>query len=263
MEMQTRCEEHIILEKIMELSSLMTEAVEHLGKQREVSQTLDGALPKEFSSAEHDLNGDLPKEGEGTFDPNAVREVFQDEQIGWKDVKTVNDSGSEIYRIAYDGERSILNNTPPENATIFVGRENGSDIRYETDEKGRVAECNIPSVERQDGVRNDYQQARCVDTKDGIHGRDDGGHLLAREYGGPAEQINLLPMESGINRNGEWRRMEKEIGKYLDAGNSVTDLSIKPQYEGDSRRPTGFEVEYSVSERRNGYIDNPIIGDAA
>ena len=56
--------------------------------------------------------------------------------------------------------------------------------------------------------------------KDGVKGEDQGGHLIARIFNGPSEQINYIPQNAKLN-NGEWRAMENEWKKELKAGKRV------------------------------------------
>jgi len=54
-----------------------------------------------------------------------------------------------------------------------------------------------------------YQQRKAVEIKDGVKGEDQGGHLIARIFNCPGEQINYIPQNAKLN-NGEWRAMENE-----------------------------------------------------
>jgi hypothetical protein len=40
--------------------------------------------------------------------------------------------------------------------------------------------------------RNMYQQRKAVEIKDGVKGEDQGGHLIARIFNCPSEQINYI-----------------------------------------------------------------------
>ena len=163
-------------------------------------------------------------------------------------------------------DKDILNKVPPpENADIKVKGPNGDYTIFKTDEQGRVIEVTkekveiIPPDQRQ---RDSNQTTKTSDVKDGNideNGKklDDGGHLIADQFGGCGEQINLVPMDSEINRYGEWRKIEKDIEKANLEGKEVTDLKIEVEYEGDSKRPSGFTVTYKVDgEEKLAYVDN-------
>ncbi len=82
---------------------------------------------------------------------------------------------------------------------------------------------------------------------------DDGGHLIARVFGGSKDIDNLVPQSKYINRsfkeNGEWYNMEKEWQKEIKKGREVKNIKIEVEYKGGSQRPSGFSVDYEI----NGY----------
>jgi len=73
---------------------------------------------------------------------------------------------------------------------------------------------------------------------------DEGGHLQASTHGGAGEQINLLPQDKGLNRS-EWKKMENSWTKAANEGKKV-EVKIKPVYEGSSKRPSKYEVDYTI-----------------
>lgn len=86
---------------------------------------------------------------------------------------------------------------------------------------------------------------------------DDGGHLIAAEFGGSGEWINLAPMDAHTNRWGEYRDLELQLKQYIENGQQVYfDNHII--WEADSYRPVAFDIRYTVdgvaSEMR---IENP------
>ena len=83
------------------------------------------------------------------------------------------------------------------------------DYSYFTDEAGRVNKVSGElKLETKD--RNIYQQGKSVEIKDGVRGKDQGGHIIARIFNGPGEQINYVPQTATLN-NGEWKTMEKKM----------------------------------------------------
>ena len=179
------------------------------------------------------------------------------ENYTWNDKCITTDSGEKVYTVEAGKDSYLLNGDLPENATIEVYNPPADNtITVKTDDLSRNSVTEIDCVTRGDGVRSEFQQQRCRYVKDGLVS-DDGGHLLAREFNGPTEQINYLPMDSYTNRMGEWRNMEKSWEKTLDSGGSITDVRIESYYEGDSKRPTGFDVSYKENgEIKYRYIDN-------
>ena len=116
------------------------------------------------------------------------------------------------------------------------------DYSYFTDEAGRVNKVSGElKLETKD--RNIYQQGKSVEIKDGVRGKDQGGHIIARIFNGPGEQINYVPQTATLN-NGEWKTMEKKWNDALSEGKKV-EVNIKINY-ADNLRPTDFDVTYII-----------------
>lgn len=131
----------------------------------------------------------------------------------------------------------VLNNELEPNKIYKV-----DDYSYFTDEAGRVNKVSGElKLETKD--RNIYQQGKSVDIKDGIKGDDQGGHIIARVFNGPGEQINYVPQTATLN-NGEWKTMEKKWNDALSEGKKV-EVDIKINY-ADNLRPTDFDVTYII-----------------
>lgn len=74
---------------------------------------------------------------------------------------------------------------------------------------------------------------------------DDGGHLLANIFGGPSEQINVLPMTNEANKI-YIKKIENNLSKAVSDGKLVKDYTVIPKYTGKSGRPSQFKISYSV-----------------
>ena len=98
--------------------------------------------------------------------------------------------------------------------------------------------------------RNTYQQLKAG--KQGIDG-DEGGHLIASILNGSGEKINLLPMNSNLNR-GEWKALENSWAKALRKGKTVK-VKIEPVYQGTDIRPNRFSISYSIDNGRFMYTE--------
>ncbi|AYA39217.1 DUF637 domain-containing protein [Xenorhabdus nematophila] len=116
---------------------------------------------------------------------------------------------------------------------------------YHTDSLSRPVDIEA-SLTLSSNDRNYYQQR-----KTGHQGNpgDDGGHLIGTIFNGPGEKLNMVPMESSLNRHGAWRDMERTWADELKAGKTV-NVKIKPTYSSDSLRPDKFTVSYSVDNGR-------------
>lgn len=175
---------------------------------------------------------------------------------GWYKCYINDCNGRSFFKINEGQDTNILNGPLYGNAVFESPTQSGNIITSWTDEIGRIEKMYIDKIECYDGARDLNQQKKCNDLKNGLTS-DDAGHLLAREFGGPTEQFNLTPMDSYTNRHGEWRYMEQEWKKSINEGKTVSDVSYTVYYEGDSKRPTGFDVSYKVDgEIETRYIDN-------
>lgn len=123
------------------------------------------------------------------------------------------------------------------------------DYSYFTDEAGRVNKVSGElKLETKD--RNIYQQGKAVEIKDGITGEDQGGHIIARIFNGPGEQINYIPQNAKLN-NGEWKSMENTLKKALEAGKKVeVDIKIVYNKASSSKRPEKFIFKSVVTDSK-------------
>ena len=133
----------------------------------------------------------------------------------------------------------LLNNPEPNTRYIVDGNK-----IYDTDHLGRVVR--VEATLKLDTLdRNTYQQLKAG--KQGIDG-DEGGHLIASILNGSGEKINLLPMNSNLNRS-LWKKLENGWAKSLQEGKTVK-VKIEPVYQGTDIRPESFDVLYSIDNRR-------------
>jgi len=113
--------------------------------------------------------------------------------------------------------------------------------RYVTDEHGRVSEINAR-------LRNEPgERSQTVQSAAGALSRlqtDEGGHLVAVRFNGPAHEVNHIAQDIKLNR-GQWRTLENQWAKGLDQGKQV-DVNMKLAYPKDSQRPSEIEVESRV-----------------
>ncbi|WP_202965334.1 DNA/RNA non-specific endonuclease [Frischella perrara] len=133
----------------------------------------------------------------------------------------------------------LLNNPEPNTRYIVDGNK-----IYDTDHLGRVvrveADLKLDTLDR-----NTYQQLKAG--KQGIDG-DEGGHLIASILNGSGEKINLLPMNSNLNR-GLWKKHESRWANALRDGKTVK-VKIEPVYQGKDIRPIKFKISYSIDNGR-------------
>ncbi|MBF2283444.1 DNA/RNA non-specific endonuclease [Staphylococcus epidermidis] len=123
---------------------------------------------------------------------------------------------------------------------------------YRTDHKGRIKEVYADDLSLLDGGRNSYAQ-RTVGREDRLPD-DDGGHLIARVFGGSKDIYNLVPQSKYINRpfkeNGDWYNMEQDWQKAIKGGKTIKNIKIEVKYKGENQRPTQFQVEYEIDNKQ-------------
>ena len=116
---------------------------------------------------------------------------------------------------------------------------------YKTDDLGRVISCSADrskafgKIER-NTQRNSDVQKFIVNSLDGKPGLDDAGHLFANNTGGPNELINQVPMSKSLNRNGQWRELERIEEEALKSGKKVSSQR-NLLYRGSEKRPYAIE----------------------
>ncbi len=124
--------------------------------------------------------------------------------------------------------------------------------QYSTDKLGRIK--NVEGTLRlEDGERNEYAQRKAggIDRQP----EDQGGHLIARQFGGSGKLDNLVAMKGELNQ-GPYKKMEMDMKKALEDGCTV-DTEIKVKYEGDSQRPSRITVIYKIdNEKTKKVFDN-------
>ena len=129
---------------------------------------------------------------------------------------------------------------------------------YETDDIGRIVKVS-GKLKLEKADRNKYQQSKAGEEngiKDGL-ADDEGGHLIASLFKGAGEQINYAAMDGNFNK-GHWKKMENRWAKALKSKPpKEVEVNISPIYEGNSKRPSKFEVEYFIDgNRKRSLMDN-------
>ena len=120
-----------------------------------------------------------------------------------------------------------------------------------TDDLGRLTQVEAKELKLVDGARKPYNQQKVVreaKKRNPAKYTDrnyDGGHIIARIFGGSPDIDNIVPMPRNVNRV-KWREMEKKIAESLKSGNRVTDFKVKINYRGADKMPYSFHVKYKV-----------------
>lgn len=135
--------------------------------------------------------------------------------------------------------------------------------RFTTDEQARLVRVDATlSLEALEQREDDLQRcARHPTSQRRVGhaceaGECDGGHLIGHQFGGPGEQVNMVPMERKSNRWRAWRTLEKEWElQFYDE--EVFTVAILIEYSGSSNVPTHFRGFWEESSPA-GVIYTPI-----
>jgi filamentous hemagglutinin len=197
------------------------------GVESETANTVsDAALTKK----PYDSNT-IQKSLEDKYGAQNVAKISKDPETGRAVIETTQGTKG--------GWNQFLNNVEPNTDYKF----NGS--VYKTDNLGRVEEASF-SPSDASAARNAHQQLQAGKT-DGIKDalpNDQGGHINAAQNGGAGEQINYLPQDATVN-NGVYKSLETSWNKAASEGKQV-DVTVKPIYEGISKRLSEFRVQYTI-----------------
>lgn len=146
------------------------------------------------------------------------------------------------YKINENGLKTLRENAR------YVVKDN---YHYLTDKLGRIKSVDIKELKLEAGSRNTYAQ-RMVGGADRLLS-DDGGHLIASQFGGSGELDNLVAMSKKLNRaGGKWYNMEQTWVKALREGKKIS-VNITGKYSGSSERPSEFIVKYVIDGKK--YIE--------
>lgn len=150
---------------------------------------------------------------------------------------------------AWRGEREGGHNAyaselrkPKANSTyVVVGAESHS-FMFEADELGRTRRA-CTTLRLLDQPRAPQLQGSARAAKGGGPD-DDGGHLIPHMFGGPSEEINIVPQDWFENQMGIWRGLEQQWKTLVQCGEEVW-IDVRPVHVDDSARPVALEVHWA------------------
>ncbi|MHB1316159.1 MAG: DNA/RNA non-specific endonuclease, partial [Christensenellales bacterium] len=159
-----------------------------------------------------DENGELPVDGE--------------EEIGYNENKRLVDN-------PFDETGKLK-----PNASYMSGE---FDYLYETDGISRISRF------KTDHLRLTEREGRLSHNPNtpGKLEKDHAGHLIGDRFGGSPELDNLISQSSGVNQS-QYKKIENQWAKAIKEGKQVK-VDVEILYEGDSMRPTGFNIQYEVN----------------
>lgn len=137
------------------------------------------------------------------------------------------DENGKIYK---ENDRLIPNNE----YTVSNG------IMYKTDENGNIKSFYGEIIQYTLDAERDNEAQINVGGDDRKIG-DDGGHLIARMFGGASGNENLVPMRDTINR-GDYKKIENKIKEVVSKGNKVI-IEGELKSEENSSRPNEIKIK--------------------
>ena len=144
------------------------------------------------------------------------------------------DDNGEIYR---KGDHLV-----PDNEYTVRGYD------FKTDDQGRITSAEGKLRTRSpenDGIRENVKGIDSQEYKD----TDDRGHLIGLRFDGSSGLENLVPMDLHLNR-GDYEKLENTLENAIKDKADVY-LKVEPKYEGNSNRPAGFRVIYTIDGERD------------
>ncbi|MDQ0221348.1 TIGR01741 family protein [Peribacillus cavernae] len=182
---------------------------------------------------------------------NLNRQVALDGGVPYNTVNSVNLKEQLIskakaivgVRVEYGNQYTKVNRKKTLKPNVEYTTRDG--YKYNTDSNGRITVVEA-KLELGKAGRNPYAQ-RIVGGNDRVS-NDDGGHLIASIFKGSGDIDNLVPMNATLNRS-EYETLENTWKKALTEGKVVT-IKIKPLYEGQSMRPSEFNINYTIDGKK-------------
>jgi hypothetical protein len=172
------------------------------------------------------------------------------------EAQTSSQSGRLALVRAWSGEREGRRNAyaselrkPQPNSTYVVLGADSHAFMFETDELGRTRRA-CTTLRLLDQPRAPQLQGSAREAKGGDPD-DDGGHLIPHVFGGPGEEINIVPQDWFENRMGVWRGLEQQWKMLVERGEEVW-VDVRPIYTDDSARPVALQIHWAHRPGSNG-----------
>ena len=156
-------------------------------------------------------------------------------RLGGSNTKHWFEDASEILR---DG--SHMDGKVPKPNVIYEAGEHH--YLYRTDEVGRIDRAYAEDLQLKLHKGRLRHNSKTLDKEIGDH----AGHIFGDLFGGSPELDNVLSQAKDVNLK-EYRRIERDWEAALKSKPpKKVEVDIKINYEGDSMRPTSFEVNYKI-----------------
>ena len=179
-----------------------------------------------------------PAAGEIAAQPGTLAEAIASAQL---ELETSAEISSDTY---LDQDKQFVEDPFDENGDLKKNvRYRSGDFKnyaYETDELGRI----IKAVADDLRLKLSKGRYRHDPNSPGKELGDEAGHLFADMFGGSPLKDNIVSQLKKVNRS-DWAALEQAWKKALLNGQEVR-VAIDVLYSGNSLRPDGFMVQYTI-----------------
>lgn len=124
---------------------------------------------------------------------------------------------------------------------------------YKTDDKGRIISASGKLQRKDHEDRPQIKDSMESIGKGDQIDTDDRGHLIADRFNGGNGLENIVPMDSELNRHGDYGKLEADLAKAVENGDDV-EVKVEPVYENDSNRPTEFKITVIINGEKEIYV---------
>lgn len=118
------------------------------------------------------------------------------------------------------------------------------DYLYETDDMGRISKFETDNLQLTDRANRLPHNPDTPGKLDGDH----AGHLAGDRFGGSPELDNLVSQSSNVNLS-KYKKIENQWATEIKKGKNVK-VNVEVKYDGDSLRPSEFNVKYEIDGKR-------------
>ncbi|WP_077358662.1 T7SS effector LXG polymorphic toxin [Virgibacillus halodenitrificans] len=153
---------------------------------------------------------------------------------------TGDNKGKISNSVSRDGSHMSKNGSLKQNVKYRAGE---YEYLYETDNMGRLKEFNAENLRLTERENRLPHKSNTPGKKAGDH----AGHLAGDRFGGSPELDNLVSQSSSVNLS-KYKKLENQWAKAIEKGKDVS-VNVKVIYEGNSLRPSSFDIEYEIDGR--------------
>ncbi|MBO5151630.1 MAG: DNA/RNA non-specific endonuclease [Oscillospiraceae bacterium] len=198
----------------------------------------DSELPDDSGKETYD--SELPDDsGKETYDselPDDSGKETYDSELPDDSEKNIQSSDILVAK----GEQFDENGQLKPNIMYKTDDGEGRSYIYTTDDNSRIIKVSVENLEiknREERLPHDINTPEKKDT-------DHAGHIIGDQFGGSPKLDNLVSQDAKLNMT-EWKAMENTWAEAIKDGKQVS-VDIKINYDGDSKRPSSFDVSYSI-----------------